>query len=313
MIQYRSRHWTQVLVNAHHSPVLRHVLLGALGFGLYAWGVTTGSEAGMLPSVPFRPTLFPLVTVLLSLLLAFRTNTAYDRWWEGRKLWESLVNHTRNLAIFLDSTLPPEDMHNRQRFATLISAYARAVRSHLRNGVQPEDFQDLDEATRRRLEVVEHVPNLIASSISRRIYELAKSSVINGFELVNLKSQIAGLTETVGACERIRSTPIPFSYATYERHLLLWFCMALPWGLQSEYGVLAVPLTMVAFASLAGLEMLAADIEDPFGSDDSDLPTEQLSRQIRRNVHELLVGSHPEDEEIPDQAELPTTTVTLER
>jgi putative membrane protein len=313
VILYRSRLWSQVLLNAHRSPVLRQVLVGALGFGVYAWGVSLGVSGGWLPELPFRPALFPLVTLLLSLLLAFRTNTAYDRWWEGRKLWEALTNHTRNLAIFLDSTLPPEDMHNRKRFAILISAYAQAVRAHLRDEIDVKDFQDLDEATRKRLEVVEHVPNLIASSISRRIYELAKTSVINGFELVNLKSQIAGLTETVGACERIKSTPIPFSYATYERHLLLWFCLALPWGLQTEYGIFSVPLTMGAFASLAGLEMLAADIEDPFGSDDSDLPTEQISRLIRRNVYELLVGELPGGEPTPENAEAPPTGVVLER
>jgi putative membrane protein len=266
----------------------------------------------MLLLVPLSPTLFPLVTVLLSLLLAFRTNTAYDRWWEGRKLWENLVNHTRNLAIFLDSTLPLEDMHNRIRFATHISAYARAVRDHLGEGVNREDFQELDGATQDRLKQVEHVPNLIASTISRRIYELAKKDVISGFELVNLKAQIAGLTETVGACERIKTTPIPFSYATYERHLLLWFCLALPWGLQTEYHFMAVPITMVAFASLAGLEMLAADIEDPFGSDDSDLPTAQLSGMIRRNVHELLVGPVSETER-PPQEDTPGGGISLER
>lgn len=300
MIRYPSRSWPAVLANVFRSSVLRAVVVGALGVGLYAEAVVRLTDAGLLPELPLKPTLFPLVTVLLSLLLAFRTNTAYDRWWEGRKLWASLVNNTRNLAIFLDSTLPPGDADNRRRFAAEISGYAAAVKGHLRQGVDFEDLRDLDAANLARLRTLEHVPNAIASLISRRIYDLAKDGVITGFELVNLKAQVAELTDIVGGCERIKNTPIPYSYAGYERHLITWFVLALPFGLRSDYGVLSAPITAVAFMSLAGLEMLAADIEDPFGSDENDLPTEGLSAMIRRNVHELLIGALSEEAAAPE-------------
>jgi putative membrane protein len=299
VIRYPSRSWSAVLANVFRSSVLRTVVVGAVGVGLYAEAVLRLTDAGVIPAVPLKPTLFPLVTVLLSLLLAFRTNTAYDRWWEGRKLWGALVNNTRNLAIFLDSTLPVDDADHRRRFAAQISGYAAAVKGHLRDGVDFEDLRDLDAATLQRLRTLEHVPNAIASLISRRIYDLAKDGIITGFELVNLKAQVAELTDIVGGCERIKNTPIPYSYAGYERHLLTWFVLALPFGLRADYGALTAPLTAVAFMALAGLEMLAADIEDPFGSDESDLPTAKLSAMIRRNVHELLIGSLPADDAAP--------------
>lgn len=300
MIRYPSRSWSAVLANVFRSSVLRTVMVGAVAIGLYAEAVRRLTVAGALPALPLKPTLFPLVTVLLSLLLAFRTNTAYDRWWEGRKLWEALVNNTRNLAIFLDSTLPPENADHRRHFAAQISGYASAVKGHLRRGVDFEDLRDLDAATLQRLRTLEHVPNAVASLISRRIYDLAKDGIITGFELVNLKSQVAELTDIVGGCERIKNTPIPYSYASYERHLLTWFVLGLPFGLVSDYGGLTAPLTAMAFMALAGLEMLAADIEDPFGSDENDLPTEVLSAMIRRNVHELLVGALPDDAAVPE-------------
>ena len=299
MIVYHPRQWTEVLFGIHRSPVLRKILGGVVLIGGYSLAVTHLTRTGALVEIPFKPSLFPLVTVLLSLLLAFRTNTAYDRWWEGRRLWQALVDNSRNLAIFLDSTLPSEDDPHRQRFAALISAYALAVRGHLQRGVDFDELVDLDPPTLARLRAVEHVPNHIASAISRGIYDLAKEDLITGFELVNLKAQVAELTEITGGCERIKTTPIPFSYAVFERHLLGWFCVALPWGLQGEHGYMTVPLTMVAFAALAGLEMLAVDIEDPFGTDDSDLSTGRLAHMIRRNVHELLTGRAPADDPVP--------------
>lgn len=289
------------------------ILFGATLCGGYAAVVCLLGLTPAFPHLELASTVFPLATVLISLLLAFRTNAAYDRWWEGRKLWAAMVNDTRNLAIFLDSSLPRQSAADRRFFADTIAAYATAVQQHLRLGVDRDSLGELDPETRARVAEVEHVPNILASEVSRRIYLLAKEGVFTGFELVNLKAQVAQLTEIVGGCERIKYTPIPGSYARYERALLTAFLAGLPLGLEPRLGFFAVPMTVLAFLALAGLEILAADIEDPFGRDHADLPTEALAGTIARDVRELLIRPRravgeeagPDDPSAPPAGEVP--------
>lgn len=295
LILYRTRRWSQVLFNFYRSRVVRRIALGGVFTAIYASAITHMTQTGGIPLVPLKPTVFPLVSILLSLLLAFRTNTAYDRWWEGRKLWGSLVNHCRNLALFLHSTLAPTEVAPRRALAAEISAYVLSLEGHLRAGVDWEQLQELPEDFQAELKNRDHVPNAIANRLIQRVYSLRREGKVCDFELRNLKDHLAALTDVLGGCERIKGTPIPFSYNTYVKHLLFWFLVLLPFGLQADYGILAIPLSTIAFVALAGLEMLAADIEDPFGSDDNDLPTGQMAQTIRRNVFEILTSNIPDN------------------
>jgi putative membrane protein len=233
---------------------------------------------------------FSLLGVILSIVLVFRTNSAYDRWWEGRKLWGTLVNHSRNLAIQLDALLPTDDHVTRASFAQLIADFALALSGHLRGQADPstligaetdEDCDPLDFPPA-------HVPAHIARVINRRIWGLRQSGTIDGFDLLATKPHTQALLDVAGACERIRKTPIPFSYSVFIKLFLLAYAAILPVGLVPEYGYLAVPLVMLIMFALLGLEMMAAEIEDPFGLDCNDLPTGAIADVIRYDATELL-------------------------
>jgi putative membrane protein len=293
MIHYDSRRWSQVVLRFYRSTVLRRLALAIALISAYSGGIVAAIRGGHLPAVDFPPTFFPLCGILLSLLLAFRTNTAYDRWWEGRKLWGGLVNSSRNLAAQLDAVLPPDATEERWAFAADLAAFASAMKSSLRDEPFAPEPGDYDAATIETLGRRMHVPGAISARLMARVYALAKAGRIRGDELITLGPSMTSLLDLVGGCERIRATPIPFSYDSYIKHLVVWFSAILPFGLHKDFGLLTIPASAIAFAALAGLEMLAVDIEDPFGSDSNDLPTGKLASMIRRDVRELLLGPDP--------------------
>ena len=298
MIYYDPRRWTQVILSAPQSAFMRRMALDLVGVALFSAAITAATDAGHIPTAPASPTFYPLMGILLSLLLAFRTNTAYDRWWEGRKHWGSLVNNCRNLALALGAMLPEGADDLRRGYATDIANYCFALKGHLRGQVEWEDLEGYPEAWIHRLQGAGHVPNAIAARLLRRTNRLFRQGILHGLEYRNLKPQLDAFTDVCGACERIRNTPIPFSYDAYVKFLVLGYCFLLPFGLHRDFGWGTVPVAMVAFMALAGLEMLASEIEDPFGTDENDLPTHQISQTIRRNVFEILTAEPPYGEPV---------------
>jgi ion channel-forming bestrophin family protein len=235
-----------------------------------------------------------LLSFAISMLLVFRTNTAYDRWWEGRKLWGNLVNNSRNIAIKLNAMLDPGDTVNRKFFRKSITMYASVLAHHLASEQtrlaldednHPE-FSDLDKN--------KHVPNQVAAMLIRRIYELYKEGKIKGDELIVLNHEMETFTNVCGACERIKNTPIPFSYSTFLKRFIFVYVMTLPFSLVFALGYLAIPVVALIFYVLAALELIAEEIEDPFGVDSNDLPTQKMADNIRKHVSEILEVNYNE-------------------
>ena len=291
MIEYDpNRNWLRDIRHLGSSWTMRRLALATLTTGVYA--VTMSVLIIQLKLEGRRPIsgTFSLLGIILSIVLAFRTNTAYDRWWEGRKLWGSIINTSRNLAIELDGLIAPDDRATRSAFASLIAGFARALSGHLRGDAGPVDDivgDDSDE----QCEPPKHAPARIARAIIRRIAHLRESGGISGFDMLAVK-YAHGLVEWGGACERIRRTPIPFSYSVFIKLFILAYAAVLPLGLVPEYGYLSVPLVMLIIFALLGLELMASEIEDPFGRDCNDLPTETLAELIRADVSELLGVDH---------------------
>jgi putative membrane protein len=233
---------------------------------------------------------FSLLGIILSIVLVFRTNTAYDRWWEGCKLWGSIVDNSRNLAIQLDSLIPVGDHETRSSFASLSAGFALALSGHLRGEADPATLVGADPEGEGGSSP-KHVPARIARAIIRRIGEVCQSSTNGGFDLLALEYAHA-LIDAAGACERIRKTPIPFSYSVFIKLFILAYAAILPVGLVPEYGYLAVPLVMLIIFALLGLELMASEIEDPFGIDCNDLPTGTIADLIRADAAELLGVDH---------------------
>lgn len=230
-----------------------------------------------------------LLGIVLGLFLVFRTNSAYDRWWEGRKLWGSMVNNTRNFAHKLNAFLEEKDVDNRQWFAQMIPNFVVSVKEHLRNGVNSRDLDIIDEKFLSRLEGVKHIPNRLSSMMYERVNNLYKDKSISGDHLFLLDKELKEFSEILGACERIKSTPIPYSYTMYIKQFIFIYVITLPFAFVTTSGYITIPIVMLITFVLLSVELIAEEIEDPFGRDINDLPTDELAEKIKDNVREILL------------------------
>ena len=236
------------------------------------------------------PIMHNLLGFAISMLLVFRTNTAYDRWWEGRKLWGSLVNNSRNLALKLSSILDKNDKSNRDFFQQVIPAFAQALHQHLRNEKTRLALFDHnpDHSLINSIDHDKHVPNQVACRLFERIHDLYRAGKIDGNQLIILNAEIQSFTDISGACERIKNTPIPYSYSVFIKKFIFIYIMTLPVGYVFSLSYYVVPVTAFIFYVLASLELIAEEIEDPFGGDDNDVPPEKITANISKHVAELL-------------------------
>jgi putative membrane protein len=223
------------------------------------------------------------VGFVLSLLLAYRTNTAYDRWWEGRKLWGSLVNNSRNLALKLSAILKEDK--DRNYFKRLIPAYASILQKHLSD---EDTAKELFEGLDLQIDHHKHYPNQVAKMIFNKVNELYTSGKITGDQFIILNSELQSFTDVCGACERIKNTPIPYSYSAFIKKFIFFFVMTLPFGFVFSLGYYVIPVVIFIFYVLASLELIAEEIEDPFGGDENDLPTAKIASNIKKHIEELL-------------------------
>ncbi len=168
-------------------------------------------------------------------------------------------------------------------FRKIIPAYAFILNKHLK-----------DEATSNQLfEVIEidhhnHRPNQVAKIMFQKINDLYASKKISGDQLIILNNEFQSFTEICGACERIKNTPIPYSYSAFIKKFIFFYIMTLPFGYAFSLGFYVIPVVVFIFYVLASLELIAEEIEDPFGNDDNDLPTHKIASNIKKHVEEIL-------------------------
>jgi putative membrane protein len=244
-----------------------------------------------LHEADFKPTInmHSLLGIVLGLFLVFRTNTAYDRWWEGRRLWGAMVNSTRNFALKLHAYLSKEDHEQREWFAKMIPNFVFATKEHLRTGVQFTELDAPDSAFEEQLKKYKHKPNRIAAQLYERVNEIYKAGKFTGDHAINLDKELKDFIDIMGACERIKNTPIPYSYMMYVKKFIFIYIATLPFGFVTSSGYMTVPIVILITFILLSVELIAEEIEDPFGRDLNDLPTDELAGKIRDNVKEILL------------------------
>lgn len=295
MISYNPREWFTFIFRFHKADTFRQLLPMIIGIctyaGLIAWAEMEWWE---LPSDSFVrniPVLHTLLGFAISMLLVFRTNTAYDRWWEGRKLWGGLVNNSRNLALKLQTILDPADKPSRTFFRKIIPAYAYALHNHLhKENTRTELFESEDHRDIfQRIDHNRHVPNQTALLLFQHIEQLRKENKLTELQLLYLNPELQSFTDICGACERIKNTPIPFSYSVFIKKFIFFYIMTLPFGYVFQLGFYVIPVVGFVFYVLASLELIAEEIEDPFGGDPNDVPTRNLAITIHKSVADILV------------------------
>jgi len=232
---------------------------------------------------PFKPLGHTLIGVALGLLIVFRNNCSYDRYWEGRKLWGGIVNTSRNLlreaAVFVGDA---------QDLGKLVAAYALALKQHLRGN---KDLSEIEKLIPK--EVLDHAasttnpPSMIAYYITSWIHHQVKSGKIDTLTAQSLESNVRVLLDNQGGCERILRTPIPFAYAVHIKHLLSLYLLSLPFVLIGDMSWVAIPTVAVIGFGLLGIEEAGVEIEDPFGDDPNDLPIEAICTTIGKDTTAL--------------------------
>ena len=234
------------------------------------------------------PTLHSLLGFAISILLVFRTNTAYDRWWEGRKLWGALVNNSRNFAMKLHAFLDVADKSNREFFKNTIPMYASVLQKHLQSEITRLALDESEHPELGNIDTQKHVPNQVAQLMIQRVTDLYKNQKISGDQFIILNAELSSFTDICGACERIKNTPIPQSYSAFIKKFIFIYVMTLPFGYVFTLGYYVAPLVGFVFYVLGSMELVAEEIEDPFGADDNDLPMIKIASNIKKHVSELL-------------------------
>ncbi|MEL6923023.1 MAG: bestrophin family ion channel, partial [Bacteroidota bacterium] len=290
MINYKTNdNWFGDLRHLTKSWTMVRIVRSVLVIGVYA-GIVCGvvEYFGWGQFINMNTSIFSLLGVMLSILLVFRTNTAYDRWWEGRKQWGALVNNTRNMAIYVHTMFPKNDKDIRHFMAVHISNFCYAFVEHLRQGTKLEKLIFLSEKEKAEYSTKGHIPNHIALQIFDKMAEAHRTGDINEGDYINIKAQHQSLLDILGACERIKKTPIPFSYSVYLKIFITTYAFLLPFALVNTFHLLTIPLAMFVFFALLGIELLGEEIEDPFGLDCNDLPTGDIAHTIKQNIFEIL-------------------------
>ncbi|MBW0446836.1 hypothetical protein EN871_15515 [bacterium M00.F.Ca.ET.228.01.1.1] len=296
-------HWFRMLL-AWRGSVLPQLLPRlALIFAISV--VAVAAHDHLLPiSLNLNTTApFSLVGIALAVFLGFRNNASYDRWWEARKLWGQLLNDSRSLtrqALTLRARqLPQEDLIE---FCTALGALAHALRHQLRRTDPRDDLAArLPPALLERVMASRYKPATLMLVLGEWVQRHAQSGAIDPMAVLAFDRNLNGLSDVIGGCERIASTPLPFAYSVMIHRTVYFFCASLPFGLVDSIGIFTPVFAVFVAYTFMAHEAIASQIEEPFGTDDNDLALNTMSMIIEDAMRDLrgepplaLPGPQPE-------------------
>ena len=300
MISYNTKDWFTFIFKIHKSETFRQLIPLMIGVGAYAILIAflehiyleSDSAKDITKNISG---IYNILGFTLSLLLVFRTNSAYDRWWEGRKLWGELTNVSRSFAAQLNALLPESDKTSRLVLHKYISLFAFSLQLHLKNNkVKPEhiNLELIDpvfDKQRQRIIDSYHQPQEIYTLIVAYCQQLKEINKIDTQQIYLFKPELTKFIDVCGACERIKNTPIPFSYSVFLKKFIFFYVMLFPliYGMQMSYFV--IPATIFVLYVLASIELIAEEIEDPFNGDAHDLPTLAIALNIKKSAESILI------------------------
>ena len=285
MISYDPKSWSLLLMIK--GALLRKLIPGMLIIGSISVFLCYLHMEKKISFLVMSNALPGYMGAALGLLLVFRNNTAYEKWWEARKEVGGLVNVSRNIAIsingFLDKGNP-----EKHKIANLVASFAFVMKGHLRNNVKMQEVHILEHEDYKIVEKSEHKPTAIANIIMSKIEALWKNKHVSDVQQIVLVNQVTTMVDIVGKCERIKNTPIPIAYAFLLKFFIIVYVMILPFGLLDELRWWSVPLSLILYYIMMSIVITAEEIEDPFGHDLNDLPMDEIAVNIRKNIMEIV-------------------------
>jgi putative membrane protein len=241
-----------------------------------------------------------ILATIISLLLAFRSNQAYDRWWEARGIWGAIVNDSRSLArqliTFLDADGSIEEIETfKNRYINRQIAWCYSLSQSLRGQnsyIRSIDFLVDEEVkfTRR----FNNMPNSLLKLHGLDTRLAYKNGWLNTYQQVEVDRTLTRLCDSMGKCERIKNTVFPSTYSLYIHFCLYLFIALLPFGLIEYFGVFEIPLIIAIAAAFLLVEKMAIHLQDPFENKPTDTPTTAISQTIERDLKQMLNDSQHE-------------------
>lgn len=289
MIKRKKEHWFRMLFvwNGSVLPRLlpRLILLFILSLAVvYLHGTIFSFK------VPLNPAPFTLFGFVLALFLGFRNSASYDRFWEGRKLWGSLLNITRSLtrqALTLGNSTA--DNAGLLEFVQLLSAFNYALKHQLRGTDARSDLEKrLNEKHFKLVADAQYKYIIITKLLAEWVQKARIENRLDSIQQARFDENIDKLEEVAGGCERILSTPIPYSYSVLLHRTIYIYCFLLPFGLVDSLGWFTPFLVSFIAYTFVAFEAIADEIEEPFGMDTNDLALDNMCEMIDRTIFELI-------------------------
>jgi putative membrane protein len=246
-------------------PVWRRLDLAVFAVAGYTAVVAAVFHWGHIETPQWSGFTAALNVIVLGVLLAFRNTQAYDRWWEGRKLWGQLINDSRNLMLKVKAH-PNLTADDRAAVGGRVAAFAVALKGHLRTDAPPPA----------------HEPLRLAGEVYQHLLEWRRAGKLADTDLLLFDPHARGLMDVSGACERIKNSPVPLSYRALLRHGLVLYLASTPWFIADQMHFWAIPVMALLAYFLLGIELTAEDVEDPFGTDGDDLALAAYCETISR-------------------------------
>lgn len=282
MIVQREQSWIASLVTLRGS-IIRRIAVRCLMITMLACLIVFLEKLYPTYFAPVSATPFTLLGLSLSIFMSFRNSTAYDRWWEGRRAWGRVVIEVRS---FIRASVSIQDPEVRGKILFLLCGFTHALNARLR------DEEELPAACPWLPEPRGHYGINLSDGILRRIgtdcANLAQKQEINEWRYTILEQRLQNLSESQGICERIKRTPLPFPYTLLLHRTIFLFCILLPFAMAEPLGWIAPIFTAIVSYTFFGLDAIADELQDPFGHDENDLPTDAMVRNMEREILDAL-------------------------
>ena len=287
IVRSKSNWWTLLFVwrGSMMTQMLPQLLIVAALSVLAVW--TEGTI--FKHKVPLNATPFTLVGVALALFLGFRNSSAYDRWWEGRKLWGALVNTMRTLTrqVLTMTGDVPKAAKDQREFIDMLVAFTYAMRDQLRGDVFARSAELLPPALAEEVDRARYKPFIILRGMGEWVSARYKEGAFGEITMTAIDRNLVELSNILGGCERIAATPVPFGYSVMIHRVVYFYCALLPFGLVDAIEWMTPAVALVMAYSFIALDSLAGELEMPFGRDESDLALDAISLNIELSIREM--------------------------
>ena len=276
------------------QPVIKHLWGKFLLYLAYLGGLYYFYNYLNLKVLDLSMAISTVLGVSVSLLLAFRTAAAYDRWWEARNIWGGIVNDSRTIVRQLIgfTSAGGEIIPEVKELAHLQIAWCKVLKNSLRKLDPLEGLTNhLSETVLSELKNHDNVPNAILNIIETQLSKLHQQCRINTYQFVAIDETIKRLCDEMGMCERIKNTVFPVQYSVYTRHGIILFIIMLPFGMLESTGPFVILISFFVAFFFAMIEAIAHYLKDPFENKGSDIPMTALCNTIEINILQMIGAS----------------------